>query len=68
MPFQRTGLLIPLGDTSDAVRDRDTEIDFLLDLLLDYTNNGKIEKNHIEAFRESCLLLLLAVNIYSHVK
>ena len=67
MPFQRTGLLIPLGDTSDAVRDRDTEIDFLLDLL-DYTNDGKIEKNDFEAFRESGLLLLLAVNIYSHVK
>ena len=67
MPFQRTGLLIPLGDTSDAVRDRDTEIDFLLDLL-DYTNDGKIEKNDFEAFRESGLLLLLAVNIYSHGK
>ena len=47
MPFQRTGLLIPLGDTSDGVRD--TEIDFLLDLL-GYTNDGKIEKNDFEAF------------------
>ena len=47
---------------------RDTEIDFLFDLL-DYTNDGKIEKNDFEAFRESGLLLLLIVNyIYSHVK